>query len=90
MSVVGVVEDASRTSLKEPLSMVFYMPQRPARALQGIFVGPRRSLEDLVRAVDRLRLKPVIDAQYDFIDLPSALNHLDRGPFGKIVVRIDG
>lgn len=54
--------------------------------IQGISVGHRRGLEDLVRATDRLELKPVIDARYGLSALPEALDHLDRGPFGKVVV----
>ena len=54
--------------------------------VQGISVGHRRALEDFVRAVDQLRLKPVIDRRYAFEELPQALDHLNRGPFGKVVV----
>ena len=43
---------------------------------------------DLVRAVDRTGIVPVVDARYRLADLPAALNHLDRGPFGKIVVEM--
>lgn len=56
--------------------------------LQGIFVGHRRGLENLVRAVDRLSLEPVIDAVYPLAEFPKALEHLDRGPFGKLVIRV--
>jgi NADPH:quinone reductase-like Zn-dependent oxidoreductase len=56
--------------------------------IQGVVVGHRRALEDLVRAVDRVGLEPVIDAEYAFADLNAALDHLDRGPFGKVVVRV--
>ncbi|HEX9447420.1 MAG TPA: NAD(P)-dependent alcohol dehydrogenase [Dongiaceae bacterium] len=56
--------------------------------LQGIFVGHRRALEDLAQAVDHLQLKPVIDRVYDFAELPTALDHLERGPFGKLVLRL--
>lgn len=56
--------------------------------LQGIGVGHRRALEDLVAAVDRIGLKPVIDKTYPLADLPAALDHLDQGPFGKIVVEM--
>jgi NADPH:quinone reductase-like Zn-dependent oxidoreductase len=56
--------------------------------IQGIGVGHRRSLEEFVRAVDRLALKPVIDARYALTDLTRALDHLDRGPFGKIVIEM--
>ncbi|HWT98752.1 MAG TPA: NAD(P)-dependent alcohol dehydrogenase [Terriglobales bacterium] len=58
--------------------------------VKGIFVGHRRALQDLVRAVDRLKLKPIIDKVYDAADLPAALDHLERGPFGKLVVRFPG
>jgi len=57
--------------------------------IQGIRVGHRRALEDLVRAVDVLNLKPVIDRRYGLEDVPVALDHLDRGPFGKIVITFD-
>ena len=56
--------------------------------LQGIVVGHRRGLERLVQAVDTLALKPVIDATYPLAELPAALEHLDRGPFGKLVIRV--
>nr|WP_314545546.1 NAD(P)-dependent alcohol dehydrogenase [uncultured Massilia sp.] len=57
--------------------------------IHGIGTGSRRALEDLVRAVDRIRLKPAIDARYPLADLPAAFDHLDRGAFGKIVIDID-
>ncbi|HEV2675184.1 MAG TPA: NAD(P)-dependent alcohol dehydrogenase [Aliidongia sp.] len=57
--------------------------------IQGIGVGHRRSLEDLVRAVDHLGLRPVIDRIYRFDEVPAAFEHLDRGPFGKVVVTLD-
>jgi len=41
-----------------------------------------------VRAVDANALKPVIAAQYGFDELPAALDHLERGPFGKIVITL--
>ncbi|MDM2926712.1 NAD(P)-dependent alcohol dehydrogenase [Citrobacter sp. Cpa228] len=56
--------------------------------IQGITVGHRRSLEDLCQAVDRYQIKPVIDKIYNFSDAGAAFTHLERGPFGKIVIRI--
>lgn len=55
-------------------------------AVNGIGVGHRRALEDLVRAVDATGLRPVIDGRYSLAELPAALDHLARGAFGKIVV----
>jgi NADPH:quinone reductase-like Zn-dependent oxidoreductase len=40
----------------------------------------------MIAAVDHTGLKPVIDRRYPLGDLPAALDHLDRGPFGKIVL----
>ncbi len=56
--------------------------------VEGIGVGHRRAQEDLVRAIDTIKLKPVIEARFGFADLPAALARLDRGPFGKIVVTV--
>jgi NADPH:quinone reductase-like Zn-dependent oxidoreductase len=81
VSVIGVLEAFDYKFGFVPLC-------RNQATLQGIFIGPRRSLENFVRAVDHLRLKPVIDAEYAFADLPRALDHLDRGPFGKIVIKV--
>ena len=55
-------------------------------SIQGIGTGHRRALEDLVLAVDRVGLKPVIDTRYALSDLHAALDHLDRGAFGKLVI----
>jgi NADPH:quinone reductase-like Zn-dependent oxidoreductase len=62
---------------------------RKKLTIDGIQVGHRRALEDFVRAIDRTGIKPVIDGEYALADLPAALNHLERGPFGKVVVRMN-
>ena len=46
-----------------------------------------RAVEDVVRAIDSTGIKPVIAAQHPFSDLQAALDELDRGPFGKVVIR---
>ncbi len=56
--------------------------------IKGIHVGHRRALADLVQAVDATHLKPVIDSTYAWAQLPAALAHLARGPFGKIVITL--
>jgi NADPH:quinone reductase-like Zn-dependent oxidoreductase len=57
--------------------------------LQGIFVGSRRMLEDLNKAIVQARLEPVIDRVFDFDEVPQALQYMQAGShFGKIVVRI--
>lgn len=56
--------------------------------VQGIGVGHRRALEDFVRAVDEIKLKPVIDKTYSFDKLPEALDYLKQGAFGKVVINV--
>ena len=82
ISVIGVLEGIEVSAPVVPLML-------KGLTVQGIGVGHRRSQEDLVRAVDRLGLKPVIDKRYGFADLPAALDHLDRGAFGKIVIETE-
>ncbi len=56
--------------------------------LRGISVGPRRALQDMLRKFDELKLRPVIDTVYPFADARAAFDHLERGAFGKIVIRV--
>ena len=57
--------------------------------LQGIFTGSRRMFEDMLRAIELRKLKPVIDSTFEFDRVKDALRHMESGGhFGKIVVRI--
>lgn len=56
--------------------------------IQGITVGHRRALEDLNRAIDEHGIQPIIEKTYSFEDVRAAFDHLERGPFGKIVVKL--
>ena len=76
---IGVLEGFDVAASASPLMLKHV-------TIHGISVGHRRALEDLVVAVDRLGLKPVIDRRYPFAELPAALSALDDGPFGKLVV----
>jgi NADPH:quinone reductase-like Zn-dependent oxidoreductase len=57
--------------------------------LQGVSVGSRDDMEELLAFVEYHRISPIIDARYSFSALPDAVDHLDRGPFGKVVVEIN-
>jgi NADPH:quinone reductase-like Zn-dependent oxidoreductase len=46
-------------------------------------------MEEMLAFVEKHQISPIIDATYSFDALPAALDHLDRGPFGKIVVEIN-
>ncbi len=55
--------------------------------LQGIFVGSRAMLEDMLRAFDANEVRPVIDRAFGFEDGPGALEYVRTGShFGKIVI----
>ncbi|EMC0025026.1 zinc-dependent alcohol dehydrogenase family protein [Enterobacter cloacae] len=79
ISVIGVLAGSEIT-----LSAGELLLKSPV--IQGIGVGHRRALEEFVRAVEVTGLKPVIEQRYRFDQLEKALEHLDRGAFGKIVL----
>ena len=81
VSVIGLMEGLELRAPTVPVLL-------KAPVIQGIVTGHRRALEDLVRTVDRIGLKPVIDRRYAFADLNAALDHLAAGPFGKVVVDV--
>ena len=56
--------------------------------LRGIVVGHRKAFEAMNAAIEATQMKPVIDAVYPFDQVPQAFTHLDRGPFGKIVIKV--
>ncbi|WP_327709781.1 NAD(P)-dependent alcohol dehydrogenase [Streptomyces sp. NBC_00464] len=79
ISLIGILEGY------EVSGHVGHLARKKLR-IDGLQAGHRRALEDLVRAADRITLRPVIAAEYALPDLPSALAHLERGAFGKVVV----
>lgn len=56
--------------------------------IRGYSTGPRRALEEMVQSFARFEIRPVIDTVYAFADAPKAYDHLYRGAFGKIVIRV--
>jgi NADPH:quinone reductase-like Zn-dependent oxidoreductase len=59
--------------------------------VQGVFVGHRESFEAMNRFVEERGLRPVIDSEFAFGDVPRAFERLQSGAqFGKIVVRVGG
>ena len=70
-------------------TMPFAIVQAKRLRLQAVTVGSRRDQLDLVRAVDRLGIKPVIDSAYPLDDLPAAFARLKQGGhFGKICIEM--
>jgi NADPH:quinone reductase-like Zn-dependent oxidoreductase len=82
VSVIGVMTRPEGDLSPYPLMMKFAM-------VRGIFVGAREHFEGLMRAVAVNKLKPVVDATFEFDDAVEAFKALKAAKhFGKIVVRI--
>lgn len=81
IALVGVIEgfEASFASVPAIHSLA---------NIQAVYVGHRRGLERLVRAIEVCGISPVIDSEFAFADFPQALARLRQGPFGKVVVMI--
>jgi NADPH:quinone reductase-like Zn-dependent oxidoreductase len=57
--------------------------------LQGIVVGSRQHQIDMLRALEAVELKPVIDKTFALADLADAFRYEESGAhFGKICVQI--
>jgi NADPH:quinone reductase-like Zn-dependent oxidoreductase len=55
--------------------------------MQGILVGSRQMFEEMNKAIEGNRLKPVIDKIFSFKEVPDALRHMEScSHFGKIVI----
>ena len=71
------------------LPIDFFRMVNACLRVQGLSVGSRESLENMVRAVDGVKLKPVIDTIYPIEKTQEAFRHMESGSFvGKIVVKI--
>lgn len=56
--------------------------------IRGIAVAPRTSFDRMNHFLDRHGIKPVIDKVYAFQDTVQAYEHLARGAFGKVVIKV--
>jgi NADPH:quinone reductase-like Zn-dependent oxidoreductase len=56
--------------------------------IRGMVTSPRRVFEEMNQALESLQLHPIIDTVYSFSEAREAYNHLYRGAFGKIVIRV--
>lgn len=81
VSLIGVIDGAN----VEALTLDFI---RSRAVVQGLSVGHRRALEDMIRAIDATHMKPVIAATCGFAEVPAAFEQLERGAFGKVVVTV--
>jgi NADPH:quinone reductase-like Zn-dependent oxidoreductase len=81
ISLIGLLDGLQITAEILPLML-------KRAVVQGISVGHRKSFAAMNAAIETAGIKPVIDAVYSFERVPEAFAHLDRGPFGKIVITV--
>lgn len=59
--------------------------------VRGIPVGSRESFEAMIRAIEALDIKPVIDRSFSWRDAADAIRYLENGShFGKVALVFDG
>jgi NADPH:quinone reductase-like Zn-dependent oxidoreductase len=56
--------------------------------IRGIAVAPRSSFDRMNAFLEENRIRPVIDKVYPFDQARQAYEHLARGAFGKVVIKI--
>ena len=57
--------------------------------LQGVFVGPKESLEAMCNAFCTNVIHPIVDRVFPFDDAPGAFAHMREGAhFGKVVIAV--
>jgi NADPH:quinone reductase-like Zn-dependent oxidoreductase len=81
VSVIGVLDGLASEILIFPLLT-------KQVTIRGILTGPRRVFDEMNEALEKLKIHPVIDKVYPFTDALAAYDHLYRGAFGKIVIRV--
>jgi NADPH:quinone reductase-like Zn-dependent oxidoreductase len=81
ISVIGILDGF------ESAVPIFPLLAKQA-TIRGIVTGPRRSFERMNEKLEEIQIHPVIDKVYSFPDALAAYDHLYRGAFGKIVIRV--
>ncbi|SJN12558.1 Alcohol dehydrogenase [Halomonas citrativorans] len=56
--------------------------------IRGIAVAPRSSFDRMNDFLNQHAIRPVIDHVYSFDEAPQAYEHLARGAFGKVVIKV--
>jgi NADPH:quinone reductase-like Zn-dependent oxidoreductase len=57
--------------------------------LDGVYVGSKAMMAEMINAMVQGQLRPVIDSTFDLTDAAAAFRHMESGKhFGKIVVQV--
>lgn len=58
--------------------------------IQGIVVGHKRSFQEMCKAIEYFKMKPVVDKIFNFDDAPSAFEYMNSGShFGKVCIKME-
>jgi len=81
LSMIGVLSGATFGNALLP-----FVVSRKVR-MQGVTVGSREHMSDMLRAMETHQLKPVVDKVFRLEDTAQAFKHLDSGThFGKVCI----
>lgn len=82
------MSDYSTTATEEPVDyakMILYTGAR----VSSIFMGSRDMLESMIRFIETVQMKPVVDKVFAYKDAVAAFKYLDSGShFGKVVIEV--
>ena len=81
ISVIGFL--AGQTANLNLMRVIFKQTR-----IQGIAVGHLRAFEEMNQAFNQYKIKPVIEKVYPFEEALQAYEHLAKGAFGKIVIKL--
>jgi NADPH:quinone reductase-like Zn-dependent oxidoreductase len=82
ISIIGVL-----SGIATPVNLRHFISG--ALTVQGIFVGHRRSFEEMCRAISQSGLRPVVDRVFPYEQAPDAMRYLqEKRHFGKVCIRI--
>jgi NADPH:quinone reductase-like Zn-dependent oxidoreductase len=74
---------AGQTSVLNSIPLIFRQT-----TLRGIAVAPRSSVDRMNKFLIEHKIRPVIDHVYPFEEARQAYEHLARGAFGKVVIKV--
>jgi len=81
VAVVGFL--AGQTARLDLMDLMWHQTR-----VQGVAVGHLRAFRELVDFLEEHQIHPIIDTTYTFEQAHEAYEHLARGAFGKIVIKI--
>ena len=83
ISLVGILAGP-----QAPLNLTLVLMQDIR--IQGVFVGPRETFEEMNRAIAQHQFKPVIDKVFPYDEARQALEYVASGShFGKVCITVD-